>query len=163
MAKEKQKEPDDSGFKNLANNRKAFHDYHILEKIEAGIELRGSEVKSMRDGRFSINEAYADLENGQLYLHSLHVLPYSHSRLADQDPDRVKRLLLHKNEIHRLAGQVSIKGHTLIPLRIYLKHGLIKVEVGLAKGKLAEDKRETLKRRTADREIRRAIAGRVGR
>lgn len=146
--------------KQLATNRKAFHDYHILEKIEAGIELLGGEVKSIREGRVSLNEAFADIDQGQVFLRDLNVLPYSHSRVEDHDPVRPKRLLLHKAEIARLFGQVSVKGHTLIPLRLYLKHGRVKVELALAKGKLFEDKRDSIRKKTADREVAREIANR---
>lgn len=150
----------DSAFKTLASNRKAFHDYHIVEKFECGVELKGAEVKSIRDGKVSLGEAYASVENAQVVLYHLHVLPYSHSRVEDHDPIRPKRLLLHKDQINRLVGQVAVKGFTLVPLRVYLKHGWVKIELGLAKGKLAEDKRETLKRKTHDREVRREIANR---
>lgn len=146
--------------KQLATNRKALRDYIILDKIEAGIELLGAEVKSIREGRVSLNEAFADIEKGQVYLRDLNVLAYAHSRVDDHDPVRPKRLLLHKAEIHRLVGQVAIKGHTIIPLRLYLKHGRVKVELALAKGKHFEDKRETIKRKTADRETAREIAHR---
>jgi SsrA-binding protein len=146
--------------KQLATNRKAFHDYHILEKIEAGIELLGPEVKSIREGKVSLGEAFADIDKGQVFLRDLNVLPYSHGRVEDHDPVRPKRLLLHKSEIHRLFGQVSVAGHTLIALRLYLKHGRIKVELALAKGKHFEDKRESIKRKTSDREVAREIASR---
>jgi SsrA-binding protein len=146
--------------KQLATNRKALRDYIILDKIEAGIELLGAEVKSIRDGRVSLNESFADIEKGQVYLRDLNVLAYAHSRVDEHDPVRPKRLLLHKSEINRLLGQVSIKGHTIIPLRLYLKHGRVKVELALAKGKHFEDKRETIKRKTADRETAREIANR---
>lgn len=149
-----------TGFKTLASNRKAFHDYHIVEKFECGVELKGAEVKSIRDGKVSLGEAYASVENAQVILYHLHVLPYSHSRAEDHDPIRPKRLLLHKDQINRLVGQVAVKGFTLVPLRVYLKHGWVKIELGLAKGKLAEDKRESLKRKTHDREVRREIATR---
>ncbi len=144
-------------FKTIATNRRAFHDFHILEKFEAGIELRGAEVKSIKAGQVSLNEAYAAVEGSQLVLHSLHVQPYAKARIAEHDPVRPKRLLMHREEIHRMIGQTAQKGHTIIPLRIYVKRGLIKVEIGLAKGKLQEDKRETLKRKDADREMRRAV------
>lgn len=149
---------DASGFKVLATNRKAHHDYAILEKIEAGLELRGAEVKSMRAGNFSLQEGYATIENRQLILHGLHVQPYSHSRLEEQDPDRPKRLLLHRAQIEKLVGQTAHEGHTIVPLRVYLAHGLVKVEIGVARGKQTIDKRESLKRKTADREARRAVA-----
>lgn len=150
-----------AGIKVLASNRKAFHDYHILEKVEAGIELRGAEVKSIRDGLVSLQEGYADVEHGQVFVHGMRVQPYPHCRGDQQDPDRPKRLLLHKAEIHRLLGQTAVKGHTLVPLKLYLKHGLVKIEIGLGRGKQFDDKRETLKRKTADREAQRAIASRV--
>jgi len=108
----------------------------------------------------SLQEGYADVENGQVFAYGVRVQPYSHSRQDQQDPDRPKRLLLHKPEIERLVGQTAIKGHTLIPLKLYLKHGLVKLELGLGRGKQFEDKRETLKQRTADREAQRAIASR---
>jgi SsrA-binding protein len=145
----------------LATNRKALHHYFILEKIEAGIELRGPEVKSIRDGRVSLDEAFADIHNGEIVLRDLHIQPYVHARAAELDPVRPRRLLLHKNEIFRLLGQVQIKGHTLIPLRLYLKHGLVKVEIGLARGKEFADKRETLKRKEHNREMARVVAHRV--
>jgi SsrA-binding protein len=151
------------GFKTLATNRGAFHDYHIIEKFEAGLALQGAEVKSIKEGHVSLNEAFADIENGQAVLHSLHVQPYAKARADQHDPIRPKRLLLHRAEIHRLVGQTAVKGHTLIPLRIYSKRGLIKVELGLARGKHLGDKRETLRRKTVDREISREIAGRTRR
>jgi SsrA-binding protein len=160
MAKSRTEPDGGSGFKVLASNRKASHDYYILEKLEAGIELRGAEVKSIRAGHLSLNEGYALVENGQLMLYGLHVQPYSHGRLAEQDPDRPKRLLVHKAEVARLVGQTAVKGHTLLPLKVYLTHGLVKVELGLGKGKLTVDKRETLREKTADREARRAMSGR---
>lgn len=160
MAKQSNQAEGGSGIKVLASNRKASHDYFILEKLEAGIELRGAEVKSIRAGNFSLNEGYALVEGGQVMLYGLHVQPYSHSRLVDQDPDRPKRLLLHKNQITRLIGQVAIKGQTLLPLKVYLAHGLVKVELGLGKGKQGADKRDSLRKKDADREARRALAGR---
>ena len=147
----------------LATNRKAFRDYHVLEKLEAGIELRGAEVKSLREGRFSLAEGFALLENSQVFLQGLHIQPYSHARAAEQDPDRRKRLLLHRREIDRILGQASVKGHALIPLSIYFKHGLVKVELGICKGKHAEDKRDALRKKTADREAERAMASRTKR
>jgi SsrA-binding protein len=147
-------------FKTIASNRRAYHDYFILEKFEAGIELRGAEVKSIKEGHVSLNEAYASVENGQLVLHSLHVQPYAKARVDDHDPVRPKRLLLHKAEINRLLGQTTIKGHTIVPLRVYVKRGLVKAEIGLARGKHLEDKRETLRRKTADREMQRELSRR---
>lgn len=160
MAKNRTEPDGGSGFKVLASNRKASHDYFIVERVEAGLELRGAEVKSMRAGLFSINEGYATVEGNQVMLYGLHVQPYSHSRLAEQDPDRPKRLLLHRTEIEKLIGLTAVKGNTLLPLKVYLTHGLIKVELGLGKGKQVVDKRETLRKKDADREARRAMSGR---
>ena len=149
-----------AGFKLVAQNRKAHHDYLILEKIEAGLALRGPEVKSIRAGEVSLGESYAQVENGQVTLVNLHVKPYACSRVDTCDPVRPKAVLLHRKEIKRIIGQISQKGHTLVPLKLYLKHGLIKVELALCTGKQAEDKRETLRRKTAEREAARAIASR---
>lgn len=144
--------------KTLATHRKAFRDYHVLEKLLAGIELRGTEVKSVRAGLVSLNESFGRIENGEVFLHKLRIEPYAHGGSFNHDPLRPKRLLLHRREIHRLFGQVNVKGQTLIPLRLMLVHGLIKVELGLCRGKHFEDKRETLRRRTAAREAERAMA-----
>lgn len=149
--------PKDSG-KTLASNRKASFNFHLLEKFEAGIELTGPEVKSIRDGLVSLNESFARIENGQVYVLGMHVQPYTHSRAEVQDPVRRRRLLLHHSEITKLVGQVAEKGRTLIPVRLYLKRGFIKMEIALGKGKELADKRETIKKRTADREMSRAIA-----
>lgn len=146
-----------SGAKVIASNRKAFHDYHILEKLEAGIELRGTEVKSIRAGEVSLQEGYASVENGQVFLYGVRVQPYSHGPADKQEPDRPKRLLLHRTEIERLVGLTAIKGHTLLPLNLHLRNGRVKVELGLGRGKQFEDKRETIKKRDADREARRAM------
>lgn len=153
----------DAAVKTLATHRRAFRDYHVLERFEAGIELRGAEVKSVRAGRFSLNESYAQVDDGEVLLRNLHILPYECARADEQHPARPKRLLLHRKEIDRLLGQTAQKGHTLVPLKVYLKRGLVKVELGLCRGKQAEDKRETLKRRTAEREAERAIAARTRR
>lgn len=142
----------------LASNRKASFQYHLLEKFEAGIELLGPEVKSVREGRVSLNESFARVDRGQVFLHGMHILPYSHSRVETHDPVRPRRLLLHRNEINRLAGQVAEKGRTLVPVRLYLKRGFIKLELALGKGKELVDKRETIKRRTSERETARVLA-----
>lgn len=159
--------PDDqkaaAGAKVLATNRKAFRDYHILERLEVGIELRGAEVKSIREGRFSLAEGFALVENDQVFLRGLHIQPYVHARAAEQDPDRRKRLLLHRREIDRILGQATVKGHALIPLTMYFKRGMVKVELGICKGKHAEDKREALRKKTADREAERAMSSRIKR
>jgi SsrA-binding protein len=155
--------PTRPAIKTMATHRKAFRDYHVLERIEAGIELRGAEVKSIREGRFSLTESHAIVDGGQVLLMGLHVQPYACSRAEEHDPLRPKRLLLHRREIDRLAGQVAVKGCALVPLRVYFKKGLVKIELALGKGKQSEDKRETLKRRTAEREAERAIASRTRR
>jgi len=147
----------------IATHRKAFHEYHVLERFEAGIELRGAEVKSIRAGRFSLNEGHARIENGDVLLLGLHILPYEHARASECDPARPKRLLLHRREIDRMFGQASVKGQTLVPLKVYFKGPFVKVEMALCKGKQAADKRESLRRKTAEREAERAIAARTRR
>lgn len=142
----------------LATNRRASHEYQFLEKLEAGLALQGSEVKSIREGKVSLNEAFAKIENGQLMLHNMHVQPYPHARKEDQDPVRTRRLLLHRREIDRLAGQIAEKGRTVVPVRLYLARGRIKIELAIAKGKLGTDKRETLKKKVQDRETARTVA-----
>jgi SsrA-binding protein len=146
----------------LATNRKARHAYHVLERVEAGIALRGAEVKSIRQREVSVAESFARIEGGEVVLHNLHVQPYRHSTAFLEDPRRPRRLLLHRREIARLAGQVTARGRALVPLSMYLKRGRVKVELGLCEGKLVRDKRETLRRRTAELEARRAIAARKG-
>ena len=149
-----------SGIHTVATHRKAFRDYHILERMEAGLELRGAEVKSIREGRFSLTESYAAIEGREVFLLGLHIQPYGCARVAEQDPLRPKRLLLHRREIERLTGHVALKGQTLVPLRVYFSKGRAKVELALARGKQDPDKRETIRRRTAEREAERAIADR---
>ena len=147
--------------KAVATNRKAFHDYFIEEKLEAGIVLRGTEVKSLRDGRVNLQDSYASVRDAEIFLHNCHISPYSHGNIMNHDPMRVRKLLLHKKEIHRLMGKTQQKGLTLIPLRIYFsKRGLAKVELGLAKGKKLYDRRESIKAREAGREVERAIKNR---
>ncbi|HMO04885.1 MAG TPA: SsrA-binding protein SmpB [Kiritimatiellia bacterium] len=150
--------PRDGGGKTIATNRKASFDFHLLEKIEAGLELRGPEVKAIRDGLVSLNESFARIDGEQVFIYGMHVQPYKHSPVESHDPIRVRRLLLHRSEIGRLIGQVNEKGKTLVPVRLYLKHGLIKLEIALGKGKQTVDKRETIKRRTTDRETARTVA-----
>ena len=149
--------------KTIATNRKALRDYFVLEHFEAGIELRGPEVKSIRDGRCSIGESYALVDGGDVLLLNFHVQPYEHSRADGYNPVRPKRLLLHRKEIDKVFGQAAVKGQTLVPLRVYLKKGLVKVELALCKGKQSEDKRDALRRKTADREAERAMAARTKR
>lgn len=141
----------------LADNRKAHHDYHILHTYEAGIVLLGTEVKSIREGRVNLRESFARVEGGEVFIYNIHVSPYSHRGYADHEPTRRRKLLLHKSEIRRLIGKTVERGMTLVPVRMYLKNGRVKVVVGVAKGKKLYDKRETLRRREAERETRRAI------
>ena len=142
----------------VATNRKARHDYHILEKFEAGIELRGTEVKSVRAGHIDLSRSYGRVENGEVFLHELDIRPYEYGNVFNHEARRIRRLLLHKVEIKKLTGQMALKGQTLIPLRIYFRRGKAKVEIGLCKGKDSKDKRETIRRKTADREAARIIA-----
>jgi SsrA-binding protein len=144
----------------IATNRKAFFNYVISERSEAGIALRGTEVKSIRAGGLSFGDAYVDYRNGELFLVGCKIAPYSHGNLMNHPTERDRKLLLHKNEIHKLGGKVTEKGFTLVPLRAYFKNGRVKVEIGLAKGKQARDKRETIKRREQERETRQAIRAR---
>jgi len=144
----------------LATNRKAFRDFHVLEKLEAGIELRGTEVKSIRDGRIRIDEAYAHIENNQAEVLQMTIQPYSHGNVHNHSPTRARRLLLHKKEILRLQSKIGEKGLTLVPLKAYLKDGKVKIELALCKGKDTVDKRETLKKKAVDMDVRRALRGR---
>ncbi len=145
------------GLKVACTNKKARRDYHIEETLEAGMVLWGNEVKSLRDGRANLTDAYAWVEGGEAWLSGLHISPYSHTRMEEQDPVRDRKLLLHSREIRRLATKIAQRGYTLVPLRIYFRHGYAKVELGLGKGKRAYDKREDLKRADAKREIERAM------
>ena len=142
---------------NIAENRKAFHDYHLLETFEAGIALMGTEVKAIREGRVNLRDSYARLENGEVFLFNVNISPYSHRGYAEHEPLRRRKLLLHRHEIRKLIGKTVEKGMTLVPTRLYFKNGRVKVAISLAKGKKEYDKRETVKRREADRETRAAI------
>lgn len=149
---------DDDQFKVVATNRKAYHDYFIEEKLEAGIMLQGTEVKSLREGRVNLQDSFASVKDGEIFLHHCHISPYSHGNIMNHDPIRVRKLLLHKKEINKLMGKTQQKGLTIIPLRIYFsKRGHAKVELGVAKGKKLYDRRETIKSREAGREVERAI------
>jgi SsrA-binding protein len=147
----------------IADNRKAFHDYHILETFEAGIALLGTEVKGIREGQANLRDSFARVEGGEVWLYNVHINPYSHRGYVDHDPKRKRRLLLHKQEIRKLIGKTVEKGLTLVPTRMYFKNGKIKVALALARGKEAHDKRETLRRREVDRETRAAVKERVRR
>jgi SsrA-binding protein len=144
----------------IAENRKAFHDYHLLETFEAGIALLGTEVKAIREGRVNLRDSFARVEDGEVFLYNVNISPYSHRGYADHEPLRRRKLLLHRDEIRKLIGRTVEKGMTLVPVRLYYKKGRVKVAVSLAKGKKDYDKRETLKRREADRETRAAIKAR---
>ena len=151
------KETDDQR-KVVATNRKAYHDYFIEEKFEAGIVLKGTEVKSLRDRRVNLQDSYASVKEGEVFLHHCHISPYSHGNIMNHDPIRTRKLLLHRKEINKLLGKTQQKGLTLIPLRIYFsERGQAKVELGLAKGKKHHDRRESIKAREAGREVERAI------
>jgi SsrA-binding protein len=142
---------------NIAENRKAFHDFHLLESFEAGIVLLGTEVKAIREGRVNLRDSFARVEAGEVYLYNVHISPYSHRGYADHEPLRRRKLLLHRDEIRKLIGKTVEKGMTLVPVRMYFKNGRVKVAVNLAKGKKDYDKRETIKRRETDRETRTAV------
>ena len=144
----------------VARNRKARHEYEILETFEAGMALKGPEVKSLRVGKASFQDAYAMVERGEVWLYSLHISPYEQANRFNEDPLRVRKLLLNRHEIRRLVGKVEEKGLTLIPLEIYFLRGRAKVQLALARGKKLHDKREALKQRQLDREARRSVGGR---
>ena len=141
----------------LVQNRQARFNYEILEKVEAGIALMGTEVKSIREGKVNIKEAYADIRDGEAWLIGAHINPYSHGNITNHNPLRERKLLLNAREIHRLQGKIMEKGLTLVPLRLYLKGRLIKLELGVARGKKLVDKREDIKKRDQEREIQRAM------
>ncbi len=138
-------------------NRRALRDYHVLERVEAGIELRGTEVKSIRLGHISMTGAYARIEKGEAWLLGLNISPYDHGNQFNHPPERPRRLLLHKQEIRKLQSQSEQKGLALVPLAMHFRRGRVKVEIGVCRGKQSHDKRETIKRRTADREAARAM------
>ena len=147
------KEP--SGIKMIANNKKAYHDYFIEEKYEAGIQLYGTEIKSLRQGKCSIKEAYIGIEGGEAYIYGMHIPPYEKGNIFNRDPLRTRKLLLHKSEIRKLVGSSSEQGYTIMPLQVYLKGSLVKVEIGLAKGKKLYDKRAAIAQKDARREVER--------
>jgi SsrA-binding protein len=144
----------------IADNRKAFHDYHVLDTWEAGVALLGTEVKAIREGRVNLRDSYARVDRGELWLENVHISPYSHSGYAFHEERRKRKLLLHAEEIRKLAGRVAEKGLTLVPLEMYFKNGRVKVALALARGKQLHDKRETIRRREVDRETRAAVKAR---
>ena len=143
--------------KSIAENRKAFHDYHIIETFEAGVALLGTEVKAIREGNVNLRDSYARIDGAEVWLYNVHIKPYSHRGYADHEPTRKRKLLLHRQEIRKLIGRTVERGMTLVPTRMYFKNGHVKVALGLAKGKQEHDKRETIKKREADRETRAAV------
>ena len=151
------------GEKPIADNRKAFHDFHILDTFEAGVALLGTEVKAIREGRVNLRDSYARAEAGEIWAYNIHISSYTHRGYADHEPTRRRKLLLHRDEIRKLIGKTTERGMTLVPTRMYFKNGRVKLAVGLAKGKKAHDKRETIKRREAERETRAAIKERRSR
>ncbi len=141
----------------IANNKKARHEYFIEETYEVGIVLKGTEVKSIRQGKVSIKESFCQIRNGELFIYNMHITPYDHGNRYNVDPTRTRKLLLHKKQINKLIGATKEKGFTVVPLNLYLKEGLIKLEIALGKGKKLYDKRDTIAKRDADRRIQRAV------
>ena len=144
-----------SSLKTIAQNKKAFHDYFVEESLEAGIELCGTEVKSLRRGQCNLKDSWCSVVKGELLLNGMHISPYDHGNIFNKDPLRVKKLLLHRDEIRKLQGKISEKGYTLVPLQVYFKKSLIKVEIGLAKGKKLYDKRQDIAKKDQRREAER--------
>ena len=144
----------------ICQNRKAYHDYHIEETLEAGIALLGTEVKSLREGRANLKDSYVLAKGGELFLFNCHISPYSHGNIMNHDPLRTRKLLLHKKQISSLTGAANVKGYSLIPLKLYFKDSFVKVEIGLAKGKRLYEKREAIKEREAKREIEKTMKNR---
>lgn len=139
----------------IANNKKAYHDYFIEDKLETGIELFGTEVKSLRMGKCSIKESFIQIRNGEVFIEHMHISPYEKGNIMNKDPLRVRKLLLHKSEIRKLQAQAAQKGYTIVPLKVYFKDALVKVEIGLAKGKKLYDKREDIAKKDMAREVER--------
>jgi SsrA-binding protein len=149
-----------SGEKVITENRRARHEYHLLDRVEAGLVLTGTEVKSLREGRAHLRQAYGDVRNGELWLVGAHIAPYEQGSMDQHDPDRPRKLLLHRRQIDSLKGSVQEKGLTLVPTRLYFKNGRAKVELAVAKGKETRDKRRDIAKRDADRQIERALKSR---
>jgi SsrA-binding protein len=149
--------PETAGEKLIADNRKAYHDFHILDTFEAGVVLVGTEVKAIREGRVNLRDSFGRVEAGEVWVYNVHISAYSHRGYADHEPTRRRKLLLNREEIRKLIGKTVERGMTLVPTRMYFKNGRVKIAIGLAKGKKAHDKRETVRRREAERETRAAI------
>jgi SsrA-binding protein len=137
----------------IAENRKARHDFHIVDRFEAGMVLTGTEVKSLRGGRANLKDSYARIKNGEIYIHQMHISPYESAYYDNHDPLRIRKLLLHKQEIRQLIGKINERGFTLVPLRLYFRDSKVKIELALAKGKLKYDKRDTIRRRDEQRDL----------
>ena len=153
--------PKASGVKQVANNKKAYHNYHILEKFEAGVELFGTEVKSIRQGNVNLKESFCMVKDGELFARAMHISPYEQGNIFNRDPVRPKRLLMHKREIRRLHDRIKQDGLALIPLSVYFKNSRAKVEIGLARGKKLHDKRDAASERTSEREIELKLKERI--
>jgi SsrA-binding protein len=151
------RDPVASGERDAAFNRAASHNYFLIERFEAGVALRGTEVKSIREGKANLKDAYGLIKDGEAFLLNLHIGPYSHGNIANHDETRTRKLLLHREEVRKLFSKTQVKGHTLIPTRLYFRNGRVKCEIAVAKGKQDWDKRETERRREADREARAAV------
>ena len=152
--------PHQTGIQPVSQNKKAYHDYFVEETYECGLCLTGTEVKSMRQGRVNLKESFCMIRNGEMFVEGMHISPYEHGNIYNKDPLRPKKLLMHKSEIRKLFALVRQQGYALIPLKAYLKNGLMKLEVGLCKGKHLHDKRDAMAERDAKREIERAVRGR---
>ena len=152
--------PPDPGERTIATNRKAFFNYEILDRAEAGVSLLGTEVKAIREGGFNFRDSFIAFRGGEMFLVGARIGPYSHGNLANHPDERDRKLLLHKREILKIGGKATEKGFTLVPLKAYFKNGRVKVEIGLARGKKAHDKRESIKRKDLDRETRQAVRSR---
>lgn len=144
--------------RSIASNRKARHDYSIEESFEVGVVLTGTEVKSIRQGKVNLRDSYASVDNGEVFVHNMHISPYEQGNIYNTDPLRKRKLLLHKREIRKLIGYITQKGYSLIPLNIYLKNGLVKLELSIAKGKKLYDKRQDIAKKEADRRIQRHMS-----
>ena len=153
--------PHQKGIKPVAQNKKAYHEYFVEETYECGLSLKGTEVKSMRQGRINLKESFCMIRNGEIFAEGMHISPYEQGNIFNTDPLRPKKLLMHKNEIRKLAGLVSRQGYTLIPLKVYLKDGRMKLELGLCRGKHLHDKRDAAAERDAKREMDRAVRQRM--
>lgn len=146
-----------SGIKVIAKNKKAFHEYFVEERFEAGMVLKGTEIKSIRAGRINLKEGFARIHQGELYLMNVHISEYEQGNIHNHDPIRTRKLLMHKGEISKLIGLTKEKGYSIIPIKVFLKNGFAKIDIALAKGKKQYDKRETMKRKDANREMQRAL------